>query len=85
MPFGFTLSLMSAPKYVPLKPKIVRVDGRWRIFLPQTVFGDLACGGQHGPFASWEDARRAAFGIATALHANLCRQNQGAIQIGAVN
>ena len=85
MPFRFTLSLMNALRYQPLKPKIIRADGYWRVLLPQMVFGELAFGGQHGPFIEWEDARRTAFGIATALHANLCQQNSGAIQIAGVN
>ena len=69
----------------PFKPAIKKINGAWCVVIPQTVFGTIVTGCVHGPFSSWREAAGNAFGMAQALHSNLCVRNQLHFDIGMVN
>ena len=72
-------------RFQPLRPKVMKVSGHWFIMVPNFVFGDVASGNSHGPFADWEMARQAAVALSSALHRGLCVAHTAPMVIGMVN
>lgn len=72
-------------RYIPLKPRIMKAHGFWRVYLPNSVFGEASVGTFHGPFDSWDDALRGALGISSALNANMRIRHMEPFQIGMVD
>lgn len=71
--------------YFPLKPRVMKAHGFWRVFLPNQVFAESSVGTYHGPFESWGEALHGALGISSALNVNMRMRHSEPFQIGMVD